>query len=165
MFEENGGMRVRNYFWKELSNLTEKQKKELSFFQNTYFLNSISSQPGGVNLWDFILRYNRIHGLKYLRSTTLICQNKGIRKSLFVAKTQFLGEAWCKPLSKGSNRISLDQDIRLQGWYGVNINIIKTTFNFNFDSYEAVKQHGNTKIWKQSFSLVICKLVIQNKSD
>ena len=44
---------------------------------------------------------------------------------------------------------------------GDNINIMKTTFEFNFDLYQAFKQHGYTKIWKQreavnskSFSLI-----------
>ena len=32
---------------------------------------------------------------------------------------------------------------------GDNINIIKTTFELNFDEYHAFKQHGYTKIWKQ----------------
>ena len=29
------------------------------------------------------------------------------------------------------------------------INIIKTTFDFKFDLYQALKQHGHTKTWKQ----------------
>ena len=29
------------------------------------------------------------------------------------------------------------------------INIMKTTFDFNFDLYQAFKQHGCTKTWKQ----------------
>ena len=52
--------------------------------------------------------------------------------------------------------------------YGDNINIMKTTFEFNFKFYQAFKQHGYTKIWKQrvavnskSFSLITCKLVIR----
>ena len=51
---------------------------------------------------------------------------------------------------------------------GDNINIIKTTFKCNFDLYQAFKQRGYTKIWKQreavnliSFSVITCKLVIQ----
>ena len=50
---------------------------------------------------------------------------------------------------------------------GDNINIMKTTFELNFDFYQAFKQHGNTKIWKQrkavnlkNFTLITCKLVI-----
>ena len=46
------------------------------------------------------------------------------------------------------------------------INIIKTTFDFNFDLYSAFKQHGYTKTWKQreavnlkSSTLIACKLV------
>ena len=53
---------------------------------------------------------------------------------------------------------------------GDNINIMKTTFEFNFDSYQAFKQHVNTKVWKQrkavnlrSFTLITCKLVIRKK--
>jgi len=45
------------------------------------------------------------------------------------------------------------------------INIMKTTFDFNFDSYQAFKQHGYTKTWKQreavnlkSFSLFTFEL-------
>ena len=51
---------------------------------------------------------------------------------------------------------------------GDNTNIMKTTFELNFDLYKAFKQHGYTKIWKQreavnpkSFSLITCKLVIR----
>ena len=53
---------------------------------------------------------------------------------------------------------------------GDNINIMKTTFKLYFDLYQAFKQHGYTKIWKQredctskSFSLTTCKLVIRKK--
>ena len=49
---------------------------------------------------------------------------------------------------------------------GDNINIMKTTFELNFDSYQAFKQHEYTKIWKQRkavnlkiFTLITCKLV------
>ena len=50
------------------------------------------------------------------------------------------------------------------------INIMKTTFELNFDFYQAFKQHGYTKIWKQReavflkrFTLITCKLVIRKK--
>ena len=50
------------------------------------------------------------------------------------------------------------------------MNILKTTFDFNFDLYQAFKQHGYTKTWKQreavnykSFSLITFELVIQKK--
>ena len=50
---------------------------------------------------------------------------------------------------------------------GDNINIMKTTFELNFDFYQAFKQHGYTKTKKQredvnskSFYLITCKLVI-----
>ena len=43
-------------------------------------------------------------------------------------------------------------------------------FRFNFDLYQAFKQHGYTKSWKQSeavkrksFSFIACKLVILKK--
>ena len=51
--------------------------------------------PDGVNLKNIELGLfdNRIHILKYLRSTTLGCKDIGIRKRL--AKTQFL----CKKYS------------------------------------------------------------------
>ena len=32
---------------------------------------------------------------------------------------------------------------------GDNINIMKTTFELNFDLYQAFKQHVNTKVWKR----------------
>ena len=51
---------------------------------------------------------------------------------------------------------------------GDNINIIKTTFELNFDFLQAFKQHGYTKIYKKrkavnlkSFTLITCKLIIQ----
>ena len=51
-----------------------------------------------------------------------------------------------------------------------NINIMKTTFELNFDFYQTLKQHGYTKIWKQrkavnlkSFTLITCKLVMRKK--
>ena len=55
---------------------------------------------------------------------------------------------------------------------GNNINIMKTTFDFNFDLYQAFKQHGYTKTRKQreaanlkSFSLITCKLIIRKKKQ
>jgi len=33
---------------------------------------------------------------------------------------------------------------------GDDVNIIKTTFDFNFDLYQAFKEHGYTKTWKKS---------------
>ena len=53
---------------------------------------------------------------------------------------------------------------------GDNINIMKTTFECNFDLYQTFKQNGYTKIWKQkeavnlrSFSFITCKLVFRKK--
>ena len=50
------------------------------------------------------------------------------------------------------------------------INILKTTFVFNFDLYQAFKQHGYTKNIETErscqlkiFSLIACKLVIRKK--
>jgi len=52
----------------------------------------------------------------------------------------------------------------------VYINTMKTTFNFNFDLNQAIKQHGDalTKMSREavnskSFYLITCKLGIQNK--
>ena len=47
---------------------------------------------------------------------------------------------------------------------------MKTTFDFKFDFYQALKHHGYTKPWEQretvylkSFSLITCKIVILKK--
>ena len=37
----------------------------------------------------------------------------------------------------------------LNGFVFVYINTMKTTFDFNFDFYQAFKQHNYTKTWKQ----------------
>ena len=61
--------------------------------QYSNFLNPIVLQPDNINLSFFILKIiwsDRIHSLKYQRSTTLGCIDKEIRKSEFVARTQFL---------------------------------------------------------------------------
>ena len=42
------------------------------------------------NIYSILFGSNRIPILKYLRFTTLICKDKGIRKFEFVPKTQFL---------------------------------------------------------------------------
>ena len=62
--------------------------------------------------------------------------------------------------SVGSNNLSLKYHTVL----GDNINTMKTTFELNFDLYQAFKQHGYTKIWKQreavnskSFFLITCQ--------
>ena len=50
-------------------------------------------QPGDVNLRYFKFRLHDItefYGLKYLRSTTLGCKDRGIKISEYVGKTQFL---------------------------------------------------------------------------
>ena len=51
-----------------------------------------------------------------------------------------------------------------------NINIMKTTFELNFDFYQAFKQHDTQKYGKKrkavnlkSFTLITCKLVIPKK--
>ena len=46
----------------------------------------------------------RIHSLKYLKSTTLGCKDIGIRKSEFVAKTQFILMAHIEDMSKGKGK-------------------------------------------------------------
>ena len=50
------------------------------------------------------------------------------------------------------------------------INTMKTTFDLNFDFYQAFKQHGYTQNMEttrscqlKSFSLITCKLVIRKK--
>ena len=50
-----------------------------------------------------------------------------------------------------------------------NINIMKTTFELNFNFYQVFKQQGYTKIWKQreavnitSFTLNTCKKPVNN---
>ena len=53
----------------------------------------ISLQPDGIKFWYFkaeIILSNRVHSLKYPRSTRVGCKDIGKRKSEFVAKTQFL---------------------------------------------------------------------------
>ena len=76
-------------------------KKELICCHKLYFLIPISLQLDDItfdilNLNYLILSFIHssfhpfIHSLKYLRYTTLGCNDKGIRKSEFVAKTQFL---------------------------------------------------------------------------
>ena len=57
--------------------------KKLSFCNKLKFSIPTSLQIYGVNLFN-----NRINSLKYLRSTALDCKDIGIRKSVFVAKTQ-----------------------------------------------------------------------------
>ena len=53
---------------------------------------------------------------------------------------------------------------------GDNINIMKTTFDLNLDFYQAFKQYGYTKIYKQreisdlkSLFIITCKLEIRIK--
>ena len=59
----------------------------------------ISLQPRGVNLWCFttwIIWLSKIESWKYsnIYLRHMGCKNIGIRKSGFVAKTQFLKSAW-----------------------------------------------------------------------
>ena len=61
------------------------------FATNSNFQVPISLQSDSVNLWYLKLRlFNLIHNLKYLRSAIFGSKDIGIRKSEFVAKTQFL---------------------------------------------------------------------------
>jgi len=63
------------------------------FATNSEFLIPISLEPNVVNLWYFkliIIWSNRIHSLKYLRSTTLESKDKVFKKAEFVAKTHLL---------------------------------------------------------------------------
>ena len=57
----------------------------MSLVKNSKFSNPYFFTTWYLNFWS-----NKIHGSKYLRSTTLGCKDKGIRKSDFVGKTQLL---------------------------------------------------------------------------
>ena len=67
--------------------------KELSLCHKLWFYNSYIF---GIQCYKslifqtYIIWSNRIHSLKYLRSTTLGYKDIGFRKAEFVAKTQFL---------------------------------------------------------------------------
>ena len=64
---------------------------ELSLSHKLKFSNPNIFATLSCNLWHFKLRiFNRTHSLKYLRSKTLDCKDKWIKKSEFEAKTQFL---------------------------------------------------------------------------
>ena len=67
--------------------------KELSLYHKfscckTYIFAALWSKP--LIFQTYIIWSNIIHSLKYLRSSTLGCNDIEIRKSEFVAKTQFL---------------------------------------------------------------------------
>jgi len=67
--------------------------KELSLCHKLKFSNPYIYGTWCCRLLIFqtkIILCNRIHSLKYLRSTTLGCRDIRIRKSEFVSKTQFL---------------------------------------------------------------------------
>ena len=46
--------------------------------------------------------------------------------------------------------------IIIQGNFYIKKNTIKTTFYFNFDFYQAFKQHGYTLTWKQREAVIYC---------
>ena len=75
-----------------LGEVMNKTWKGLSFVTISIFSIPISLQPDGVNLFYFKHSFlsDRIHSLKYLRSTILSCKDIGIRKSELRAKTKFL---------------------------------------------------------------------------
>ena len=85
-------------FWKAKIKIIIRwnvNERKWVFTTNSDFIIHISLQPVGVNLSYFKLRFdliwwNRIHSLKYLRSTTLCCKDIGVRKLEIAAKTQFL---------------------------------------------------------------------------
>jgi len=86
---------LRNYFFaiisKELS-LYHKLKFCNLYILTTWWCKSLIFQT--LVIWS-----NRINILKYLRYQRLSCKDIGIRKSEFVAKTQFLLlSLWCKYL-------------------------------------------------------------------
>ena len=58
------------------------------FATNSNFLILLSLQP--LIFQTYVISWNRIYSLKYLRYTTLGSEDIGISKSEFVAKTQFL---------------------------------------------------------------------------
>ena len=58
------------------------------FFTQTWFFQYLCNLMLLLLFHTFL--FNRIHGLKYQRSTTLGYKDIGIRKSVLVAKTQFL---------------------------------------------------------------------------
>jgi len=69
------------------------QQKELIpchklLFSNPYIFGTHCRKP--LIFQTYIIRSNRSHSLKCQRSKTLGSQDKGIRKSEFVTKTQFL---------------------------------------------------------------------------
>ena len=67
--------------------------KELSLCHKLKFSNPYIYGTWCCRLLIFqtkIIWCNRIHSLKFLRSTTLGCRDIGIRKSEFVSKTQFI---------------------------------------------------------------------------
>ena len=78
----------------------------------------------------------------------LFCSQKKSPKICFLSLQTFLNKDY------GSTTV-----------VGNNINIMKTTFELNFDFYQAFKQHGYRKIWKQreAVTLITCKLVIRKK--
>ena len=88
----------KKYYWKQFKNIFGKYDKKCilkkgigSLLQTWFFKPPPSLQPDSVNLWNFKLRFfDQTESLKYLKSTTLGCKDKGIIKSEFVAKTQFL---------------------------------------------------------------------------
>ena len=80
-------------FWSQLCSKLNLQRNWV-FTTNSNFLIPISFQPDVITLWYFKLRLfdrsNRIHSLKYIRSTTFGCTDIRTIKLEFVAKTQFL---------------------------------------------------------------------------
>ena len=73
----------RSYF-------TEKMIKGIEFLPHTQIFKSLylcKLTFDILNLYFFVC--NITHDLKYLRSTTLVSKDIGIKKSVFVAKTQF----------------------------------------------------------------------------
>ena len=93
------------------------------------FIISVSCKINGNRNWVFatnpnflipiIITSNIIHSLKYLRSTTLGCKYIGIRKSEFVAKTQFLfniKNTSCKQITRMSRKRRDIIDSRTSLW-------------------------------------------------
>ena len=74
--------RKSSYFQKKLS-LCHKSQISNTYISKTRWRKPFIFQT--LIIWSF-----RIHSLKYLRSTTLGCRDKGIKKTEFVTMTLFL---------------------------------------------------------------------------
>ena len=92
-----------------------------------------------------------------------------LRRLAYTGKYQFSGKVgfiFRKYSFKAS--MNFDAELFLSTMICDYINIMKTIFDFNFDLYRAVKQHGYTQksrksVYCKSFYVITCKLAIQKK--